>query len=324
MSVFGGSLAAMTADEAAVAETLTRQRGVLSRAQAFAMGITANGLRHRIRPGGPWQRLLPGVYLALTGQPTREQLEVAALLYAGSGSAITGAAALRRYFVEAPDMGTVDVLVPAGRQPGSRGFAVIHRTRRMPPVVAINGAISFVFPARAVADTVKSLHRLADARAVVASAVHQRRCTVADLAVELRSRPGGGSELLRTVLAEVADGIRSAPEADFRELIRKTELPLPLFNPRLYLNGKFLAEPDAWWPQAGVAAEVDSHRWHAAPEDRERTMARHARLAAAGLIVLHFSPHQLSTEPGRVLRDLAGALRAGRPVPGIITRPAAE
>ncbi len=100
-------------------------------------------------------------------------------------------------------------------------------------------------------------------------------------------------------------------------------MPLPLFNPQLFLNGKFLATPDAWWPDAGVAAEVDSREWHLSPADWENTMRRHARLSAAGIIVLHISPRQLRTEPDRVVRDIAGALRAGRPVPGITIRPAA-
>jgi hypothetical protein len=46
------------------------QRGALSRKQALQSGITANAIEHRLRRGGPWQRLPPGVYLPKgTGQP---------------------------------------------------------------------------------------------------------------------------------------------------------------------------------------------------------------------------------------------------------------
>ena len=41
-------------------------------------------------PGGRWQRLLPGVYLAVTGTATQDQREMAALLYAGRRSLLTG------------------------------------------------------------------------------------------------------------------------------------------------------------------------------------------------------------------------------------------
>jgi len=119
------------------------------------------------------------------------------------------------------------------------------------------------------------------------------------------------------------DGARSAPEADFRALIMRSGLPLPKFNWNIYLHGEFLARPDAWWPEAGVVAEVESREWHLSPEDWERTMRRQARMASAGLIVLPFSPRQLHDEPERLLRDVAGALRVGRPVPGITARPSA-
>ena len=52
--------------------------------------------------------------------------------------------------------------------------------------------------------------------------------------------------------------MRSVAEGDFRLLIRQARLPEPLFNPRLYAGTAFIAVPDAWWPEAGVAAEVES------------------------------------------------------------------
>src|SRR5260221_9461963 len=85
-SVRDGRVAGMLPDSEYVEWLMASQRGVLCRAQVLALGLTAQGLRYRIRPGGPWQRLLPGVYLTVTGEPTREQREVAALLYAGQPS----------------------------------------------------------------------------------------------------------------------------------------------------------------------------------------------------------------------------------------------
>jgi hypothetical protein len=71
--------------------------------------------------------------------------------------------------------------------------------------------------------------------------------------------------MFRSVLAEVADGIRSTAEGDLRDLIRAARLPMPLFNPSLYKGDTFLAKPDTWWPDAGVAAEVDSRAFHLSP-----------------------------------------------------------
>lgn len=299
------------------------QRGVVSRTQALSMGITPAGLRYRYRPGGPWRRLLPGIYLTSTGEPTSKQLQTAALLYAGRSSVITGPAALHQYRLRAPETRRIDVLVPANRQCGSRAFVTIHRTWRLPHAETRDLALRYAPLARAVADAVRGLTDRSQVRAVVASAVQKGLCTVQDLAAELAAGPIRGSGLLRSVLAEVLDGIRSPAEGDFRDLIRKSGLPQPLFNPRLELHGKLLAVPDAWWPEVAVAVEIDSREWHLGPDDWEKTLRRHGRLVAVGIRVIHVTPHQVRTEPARILQDIADALRDGHPVPGLVTLPAA-
>jgi hypothetical protein len=310
----------MRLDDKPARRLLADQRGVLSRAQALSLGVSRNALQYRTAPGGRWRRLLPGVYLTVTGKPTRDQLEMAALLYAGPVSAITGPAALRSYQLKAPDTPVIDVLVPARRQRSDCGFVALHRTRRMPQKVLLSGAIGYVMPARAVADTVRGLDRLSDVRALVADAIQRHQCTIAELNAELAEGPIRDSARLRSVVAEVAEGIRSAPEGDLRDLIVRSGLPMPMFNPSLFLDGKFLAKPDAWWPQSSVAAEVDSRQWHEPVERWEATMARDALLGAAGIVALHFSPRQLRTQPEQVVDRIAGALRNGREIPGIVAR----
>jgi hypothetical protein len=313
----------MAADDREIAFLLAYQRGVLTRTQILSCGLTVQGLRHRYRPGGPWQRLLPGVYLTTTGQPTREQFETAALLYAGPASVITGATALRHYKIRAPETRPIQVLMPADRQRASRAFVTIVRTSRLPAAQTRDLAIGYVAPARAVADTVLGLAARSEVRAVVASAVQQGRCTVAELTGELAAGPVRGAALFRSVLAEVRDGIRSPAEADFRDLIRKSGLPQPLFNPSLYLDGVVLAKPDAWWPDWALVVEIDSREWHLSPDDWEATMARDARLRAVGIRIIHVTPRQVRTEPGSVLGTIAEGLRTGAPVRGLITVPAA-
>jgi hypothetical protein len=131
---------------------------------------------------------------------------------------------------------------------------------------------------------------------VVAEAVQRGRCQVPHLAEELACGPVRGSALLRQALAEVAEGIRSTAEGDLRDLIVWARLPVPMFNPRLMVGQEFLVQPDCWWPQAGVAAEAGSRAWHLSPDDWEHTMARHARVSAQGIIVLHFAPKRIRTQ----------------------------
>jgi hypothetical protein len=297
------------------------QYGVITRAEAALCGLTPRMLERRIGPEGPWQRLLPGVYLTTTGEPSRDQLQMAALRYAGDGAIVTGLAALARYGIRVPETRLVDVLVPHVLRRASREFVVLHRTRQVPRLRGANGPIRYVAPARAVADAAPGLSRVDDVRAIAAGAVQQNLCTVAELAREVSRRRFPEAGLLRGVLGEVADGIRSPAEGDFRDLILRGGLPQPLFNARLYLGERLLAMADAWWPGAGVAAEVDSREWHLSPDGWEQTMLRHARMTAAGVLVLHFSPRQVRTAPGEVIAAIAAALRAGRPIPAIMTRP---
>jgi very-short-patch-repair endonuclease len=299
------------------------QFGVISRDQATQCGVTRSALQHRVRPGGRWRRVLPGVYATATGKPTHDQLLMAALLYGGDGSMVTGLAALRSYKIQVPDTREIDILIPAGRHRASREFVVVRRTTRMPRRFTALGPIRYTMPARAVADAALGLVRLADVRAVVAGAVQRNCCTAADIAAELTGGPRRDSGRLRLALAEVEDGIRSAAEADLRLLIRRTRLPTPLYNARLYVGGQLVAVADAWWPDAGVAVEVDSREWHFSPDGWEHTMRRHDELTALGILLLHVTPRQIRTEPAEVVAMIRAALRAGRPPIGITTRRAA-
>ncbi|MFD8985832.1 hypothetical protein ACFV0Q_38950, partial [Streptomyces sp. NPDC059564] len=81
-----------------------RQLGLATRHQLTTIaGIPDATITSRTRPGGPWQRLLPRVYLLQTGPPDHRQRALAAVLYAaeptadplsGDTAALTGAAAL--------------------------------------------------------------------------------------------------------------------------------------------------------------------------------------------------------------------------------------
>jgi hypothetical protein len=307
-----------------LSSVLGSQHDVISRGQAMACGMTEKSLRHRIRPGGPWRPLLRGVYVAQTGLPGPDQLDVAALLYAGPGSMITGIAALWRFGLQVPRPADVDILVPASNKRSSSGFVRLCRCTRLPERQCVSGVIWFAPPARAVADAARRVDSLREARALVAGAVQRQWCSLTVLSQELADGPAAGSALLRQVLAEVAGGIRSSAEGDFSDLVAQAGLPVPMYNARLFAGSTLLGVADAWWPAAGVAAEVDSREWHLSPEAWERTMARHAKMTAAGILVLHFTPRQIRADPGQVAALIKAALdgAVGRPRPRIRALPA--
>lgn len=188
-------------DARALAELLARQDGVIARAQAFECAMTESAVRHRLLPDGPWQVVLPGVFLTSRGTMTGRQRNLAAFLYAGKhpgeAIAVTGPAALtwHRIRVSVSGAGDVDVLVKPRCGRRNVGFARLHPTSVMPSVAFRDGSLTYAPPARAVADTVRQLSEPADIRAVVAAGVQQGRVQVWQLAEELtqgpvRDRPG--------------------------------------------------------------------------------------------------------------------------------------
>ncbi len=284
----------------------------VSRWQALSCGMSRKALEVRIAPGGSWQRVLPGVYVAQTGALAQDQREMAALLYTGPESMITGVAAVRRHHLRSPGPDVVDLLIPSSCRRQSVAFVRVHRTVHLPERLFTTGRIRFTGPARAVADAARSMARFDDVRAVVCEAVQRSACTVPDLIAELESGPSAGSLLLREALAEISDGVRSVAEGDFRRLLLRSGLPRPVFNARLYADdGTFIATVDAWWQEAGVAAEIDSRAYHLAAADQDYTTERHDQLIARGILLLHFPPRRLKTDAAGLIREIGQAIDQG-------------
>jgi hypothetical protein len=307
-------------DRAALTAILDRQVNVITRAQARTVGVTDNALRHRLRPAGPWRVLLPTVYIAATGVPSLAQRQMAAQLYGGPGSVITGPAAALSHRIRVPHSEFVDVLVPLTWQRRDAGFARLRRTSRVPERVYRFGPIRYALAPRAVADTVRGLTSLRDVQAVVADAVQRGRCDVPELTAELNAGPSRGSALFRRALSDVAAGIRSAAEGDLKDLLARSGLPMPLFNATVLAGDTFVARPDAWWPEFGVAVEVDSREWHMSPEDHARTLERQRRMGKYGIVVLPFTPKQIRKQPASVIAEIRDALNSARARPPLNLR----
>jgi hypothetical protein len=147
--------------------------------------------------------------------------------------------------------------------------------------------------------------------------VQRRCCTPAELKAELALGSGRGARLPREVLLEITDGVRSAAEADARAIVERSALPAPLWNAKLYdLRGRFIAMPDAWFDEVGMAWEIDSHEFHLSPADHERTLERRSAMTAEGIVVLHTLPKALRQRRvaiDELLRTYAAAARRPRP-----------
>lgn len=298
-------------NEAQLRQILRAQHQVITRAQALECGLPHATVERRVAPDGRWQKMLPGTYLTVTGRPTTQQRQVAALLYGGPDSVITGPAAIRLHRLRSPGADLIDVLVPWTDRRQSIGFARIHRTRRMPGFYTV-GPIRFARVGRAVADAARGFASLDDVRTVVAEAVQKRACAIAEIGLELEEGDCRGSVLLRSALQEVRAGARSAAEAKFVRRLERSELPMPEFNVLLAtVDGTDIAEVDAWWAAAGVAAEVDSQEYHFYRADWLETNARNSRLLKYGVLPHHFAPSRIDSDWNAIYDELKSSIAKG-------------
>ena len=249
---------------------------------------------------------------------------MAALLYAGPGAVLTGAAAVRRHKLACAGGNDVEVLVPMSSHVKGHAYVRIRRTKRMPSGTLSMRNLVFAPLARAVGDAARVMLKPEEVRALVSEALQKGLClTLEDLINELRAGPAAGSGLFKTALAELASGVRYEAEWELRACIKRSDLPQPVYNARLYLpDGTFLAMTDAWWPHAGVAGEVDSVRYHTSVGDYQRTLERRNRMEAAGIRVLQFLPKDIKPKWPTYYKEIRSALAHGAksPPPGIVVR----
>lgn len=301
-------------------------RRVLSAAQLREHGVGAARAAARCAPGGPWQQLLPGVFLLHQGPPTGEERLRGALLYAGRRPApgaarrdvpaqprasaeppgdtalITGLAALTLHgLAAAPALTTltrIDVLVPRTRRLRSTGFVRIVRAHAMPAAERVTG-LPVAPVARALADAVAGLTDAADVRRLLTEAVSGAHCEPAAVVRELsQARLLSRPHVVDAVDSLLAAG-RALAEDRLYEMVRTYGLPEPVWNVDLRLpGGPHLGGLDAYWPEHAVAVELDTRapRHGRSPQDDvewSRCARKREHLERLGITVVHLTPRKL-------------------------------
>jgi hypothetical protein len=164
------------------------QSGVVTRRQLLANGVAVGQLRWRF--GRSWRQLLPGVVLLSPELPTLHQRHVAALLYAGQRSWLSGpTAATLHGFLREEHQVAVHVLVPPTAKPRTVQWLTVRRTSLVNERLVERGPLRLSCRPRAVVD-VAALMPEADARALVIHVVRRRLVRLDDvgMAVMVHSR----------------------------------------------------------------------------------------------------------------------------------------
>jgi len=281
-----------------------------------------------IAPAGRWQRVLPGVVAAHNGTITRRQCRLGALAYSGPDALLSGLSGLRMHRLRAaehPGDEVVHTLVPHERRRSAHQFAVVERTRHLPSAVVIQG-VRVAPLARCLVDACRREPTLEGVREMVVEAVQSGRCPPRELVVAVQQANRQRTGLVRRTLNEIAAGLRSVAEIRVSEAVLASDLPVPLFNPRLYLpDGTFIASPDGYFEQCAAAYEVDSFAYHLSRESYIRTQRRQRRVMGHGVLSISVSPVDAYEHPAAFVEELRSLVAAAeqRPTPAIVVRRAA-
>lgn len=296
---------------------------VIPSAHLRALGAAAGTIVHRCAPGGPWQRILPGLVLLHNGVPTARQRCRAAQDYAGADSLLTGHAALGLHgFANSATMNDVHVLIPHANHRKSISFVKVERTIRLPNPIDRNG-IRVAPVSRSLIDAARGTRNLNTCRTLFTEAIQRGLTNPIELAAELAAGTIRGTALARRVLAELFGDAHSVAELDAQRLYATTGLPPMQFNVDIVDEpGTFIARPDGWLDSVGMAWEIDSLSHHLSVPDHERTIRRRATMQRHSIVVVQHLPTQLRNDVGTVLADLRQgyASASARPRPNVRTR----
>jgi hypothetical protein len=280
--------------------------GVITTTRLRKEGWSASAIAARCQPGGPWRRLLPGVILLHRGEPTRRQLQRAAVAQAGSGSMVTGIDSLREQGACLPLPSRVRVLVPASRRLVSPDFAIMDRTTRLPEPVLIDG-LPFAPPARAAMDVARREPDKEVLRRQLTLPVYYGLCTADELRAELEVGNQRGTAAVRDLLRHLGSMGDTYVQGLARRLARWAPLPPPTWNMTVCDRlGRPVGIVDAWWDEVAVGWQFGARRTtHAEPK------LAHLALTAAGVVLVRTPPDRLRDDPEGVVRELTSAFGRG-------------
>jgi len=275
-----------------------KQHGLITRPQLCELGVTKRVI-DRTLANGELIRVHAGVYRVAGAPVTHRQRVLAACLAAGDDAAASHltAAFVDRLIDAFPRR--IDVTVPYGRQSTAKGF-VLHRSRspfarRFVDNVPITGA------ARTLRDLAAVLPR-EELGVVLDRALRRRLVKLEAVPDDSRRR---GSRTLRELVAErMGKPEREGDlESRFLALIERLDLPRPVTQHKILVDGIEVARLDIAYVEEKIAIEIDAYSDHSDVRSFVRDRRRNNIVAADhGFMFLHFTRADL-TKP-RYVRDV--------------------
>lgn len=290
-----------------LAELAARQHGVVSSRQLTALGYSRDATSYATR-SGRLHRLHRGVYAVGHDLLTWEGRCLAAVLSCAPHALASHLSAAWLWGLLASRPGTLHVTAPTRRHPKPK--LRLHYARLMDEDRAVCDGIPVTSVPRTLLDYAATA---TDARLERALERSEERNlfdlrAVDELLARAGNRPGAGR--LRRALIIYRDEpafTRSKLEDRFRDLVRRSDLPMPSAN---FWAGEY--EIDAYWPKERFAVELDVYETHGSRSAFESDRQRREDLKLAGIETIQITGPRLDREPTKVIERIAALLEQRR------------
>jgi len=289
---------------------MSQHHGVISRDEGLALGLSLEQMRRR-RRRGLWVEVAPGVSRHAACPATWQSKARAAAL--SVGTAVSHLAAARVWELDGFNQEGIEVVVAEGQHVRRSEFFV-HRSINMDLAdIATRQGIPVTGIARTVLDVAGVVgHRRLNH--TVDCVLRKQLVTwqmLYSVLVRHSARGRNGCGPLRRLLEE-RFGDQAIPDSkwnrDVGYLITDAGLPEPHFEHEVRHDGKFVARVDLAYPDARLAIECDSVRWHLNKESFVSDPRRRNRLLNAGWQVLSFTWDDYAHHSDRLVADVRSAL----------------
>lgn len=291
----------------ALADLAARQHGVVSSRQLTALGYSRDAISHAAHTGR-LHRIHRGVYAVGHKSLTWEGRCLAAALSCAPDAVASHLSAAWLWGLLASRPGTFHVTAATRRH--ARKLIEVHYA----PLADEDRVVCDGIPATSVARTLLDYAGMATDTGLERALERSEERGLFDLrAVEaLLARAGGhrGAGRLRRALAIYRDDpsfTRSKLERRFRELVRRSGLPMPSANAWV---GEY--EVDAYWSAERFGVELDVYETHGTRAAFERDRLRQENLKLKGIETIRITGLRLDREPTAVIERISTLLAQRR------------
>lgn len=246
----------------AVSDLADTQGGVVSRAQAYAAGLTRGELRAQIA-ARRWQRVWTRSVCVHTGEVSARGRQWAAVFEGGDRAMLDGEASLVASGLQNYQVSVLRVSVPRGVKPLRATGLDIRRTRRWSAAErVVTGVPRTRVPVAAVR---AAMWAASDKQAALLLTMPvQQGMTTPELIGRalLTVRRDRRRRLMHAVVTDLIGGVRSLGELDFARQCRRRGLPEPSRQRvRRGKDGRYYL--DVIWDDFGLVVEIDGihHSW---------------------------------------------------------------